>query len=214
MGPVSGSTVRRVFLRVVLGALLVAGLVIGGTAVRVWQVARLDDRSPVDVAIVLGAAQYDGRPSDALEARLQHAKTLYDDGVVKYVLTVGGRQPGDHYTEAESGQMWLADNGVPQDRIISVGTGSDTLESLRAVAPVYRNHGWSSAVLVSDPWHSFRAQIMARDSGIDANVSPTHTGPMVRTRETQLSQIVRETGALLFYRLSRAPADEFGASAS
>jgi uncharacterized SAM-binding protein YcdF (DUF218 family) len=110
--------------------------------------------------------------------------------------------------------MWLADNGVPQDRIISVGTGSDTLESLRAVAPVYRNHGWSSAVLVSDPWHSFRAQTMARDSGIDANVSPTHTGPMVRTRETQFSQIVRETGALLFYRLSRAPADEFGASAS
>ena len=69
-------------------------------------------------------------------------------------------------------------------------------------------------MLVSDPWHSFRAQIMARDSGIDAGVSPTHTGPMVRTRETQASQIVRETGALLFYRLSKAPADEFGASAS
>ena len=214
MERVTGSTVRRWLVRLVLGVLVVAGLVIGGTAVRVWQVARLDDRTPVDVAIVLGAAQYDGTPSDALEARLEHAKTLYDDGVVKYVLTVGGRQPGDNYTEAQSGEMWLAQNGIPQDRIVAVGAGSDTLESLRAVAPIYRDHGWTSAVLVSDPWHSFRAQTMAVDSGIQANVSPTHTGPMVQTRETQFSQIVRETGALLFYRLSKAPADEVGASLS
>jgi uncharacterized SAM-binding protein YcdF (DUF218 family) len=214
MGCVTGSTVRRWLPRVVLGVLVVAGLVIGGTAVRVWEVARLDDRTPVDVAIVLGAAQYDGTPSDALEARLQHAKTLFDDGVVKYVLTVGGRQPGDNYTEAQSGEMWLAQNGIPQDRIVAVGTGSDTLESLRAVAPIYHDHGWTSAVLVSDPWHSFRARTMAHDTGIQASVSPTHTGPMVQTRETQFSQIVRETGALLFYRLSKAPADEVGASLS
>ncbi|MBA8927548.1 vancomycin permeability regulator SanA [Kutzneria viridogrisea] len=207
-------TVRRFLLRGVLGAVLVVALVIGGTAFRVWQVARIDDRTQVDVAIVLGTAQYDGRPSDAFRARLEHAKTLYDDGVAKNLLTVGGRQAGDNYTEAQAGQMWLTANGVPADKIVAVGQGSDTLASLRAVAPVYRERGWESAVVVSDPWHSLRSQTMAHDTGISAGVSPTHSGPMVQTRQTQFQQIVRETGALLFYRLSKSPADELGASIS
>ncbi|MBV8933014.1 MAG: YdcF family protein [Kutzneria sp.] len=214
MTPVTGWSARRVVLRMTLGVALIVPLVVGGTAFRVWQVARIDDRTKVDVAIVLGTAQYDGRPSDALEARLRHAKTLYDNGVARYVLTVGGRQTGDDYTEAQAGQMWLVANGVPSTRIVAVGEGSDTLASLRAVAVVYRERGWESAVVVSDPWHSLRSQTMAHDSGIMAGVSPTRSGPMVQTRQTQFQQIVRETGALLFYRLSKIPADEFGASIS
>lgn len=205
-----GRGVLRILTRSLLGALVIVVLVLGGTAFRVWQVARLDQRTQVDVAIVLGAAQYDGQPSDVFKARLQHAKTLYVSGVVNYVLTVGGKQPGDVYTEAEAGQDWLVANGVPKDRVIAVGTGSDTLISLESVAPVYRQHGWDSAVIVSDPWHSLRAQMMARDAGINANVSPTHTGPVVQSREIQLKYIIRETGGVLFYRLFRAPAGDIG----
>ena len=207
-----GRSAFRTLTRLLLGTVVIVMLVLGGTAFRIWQVARIDDRTPVDVAIVLGAAQYDGRPSDVLEARLEHARSLYAGGVVNYVLTVGGGQPGDAYTEAESGEMWLENHGVPKDRVIAVGTGSDTLISLESVAPIYRQHNWQSAVIVTDPWHEWRAQLMAHDAGINANVSPTHSGPIVQTREIQLRYIIRETGAVLFYRLFRAPAGDIGFS--
>jgi vancomycin permeability regulator SanA len=198
----------RVFLRrLVLGVLLVGALVVGGTGVRVWQVARVDDRDAADVVLVLGAAQYAGRPSKILEARLRHAKNLYDQGVAPYIVTTGGNQPGDTYTEASAGVRWLTENGVPKNRVISVGEGNDTLGSLRAAAERIRGRGWHTAVIVSDPWHSLRARTMASDVGLDAWTSPTHSGPIVQTRETQIRYIVRETAALLYYRATRAPVD-------
>lgn len=185
-------------------------LVVGGTAFRVWQVARIDDREPADVIVVLGAAQYNGTPSAVFRARLAHAKDLYDAGVARYVITTGGSRSGDVYTEAESGARWLTDRGVDPSATIPVGTGRDTLGSLQAVAEEVLGRGMSTAVVVSDPWHSLRARTMANDLGLEAWTSPTHTGPIVQTRETQLRYIYRETGALLYYRLSKAPADEIG----
>src|SRR5947208_14281684 len=85
----------RLVRRTVLGTLLVALLVVGGTGFRVWQVARVDDRAQADVVIVLGTAQYNGTPSPAFEARLRHAKTLYDEGVAKRIITTGGRRAND-----------------------------------------------------------------------------------------------------------------------
>lgn len=199
-------------MRGLIGAVAVLLLLVGGSAFRIWQYARIDDRAHADVIIVLGAAQYDGDPSSILQSRLNHAKTLYDEGVAGQIVTVGGRKPKDRFTEAQAGDMYLARNGVPADRITEVNSGSDTLASLRAAAVVLRQHGWHSAVLVSDPWHMFRSETMAVDSGIDAWTSPTHSGPAVRTRQTQAWYIVRETAALLFYRVTKAPADGIGAS--
>ncbi|WP_130348812.1 YdcF family protein [Herbihabitans rhizosphaerae] len=191
--------------------LIVGGLVFAGTGFRVWQVARIDDRSHADVVIVLGAAQYQGQPSAVFEARLRKAKHLYDAGVAEHVVTTGGRQERDRYTEAEAGSKWLRAKGVPSDRTVSVGEGNDTLGSLRAVADAVKARGWRTAVLVSDPWHSLRARTMARDAGLDAWVSPTHSGPVVQTRERQFRYIWRETQALLYYRLTKASADQLGA---
>lgn len=208
--PSRGFRLRRFLQRFLLGSVLVTMVVIGGTALRVWQVARSDDRPRADTAIVLGAAQYDGRPSDVLRARLQHAKQLYDTGVVRYVVTVGGRKSGDVYTEAEAGERWLTSHGIPRDRVVAVEEGSDTLRSIRAVAAAMKPRGWRTTVLVSDPWHSLRARTMADDTGLVAWTSPTHSGPIVQTRDTQARYILRETGALLYYRLTRAPADDIG----
>jgi uncharacterized SAM-binding protein YcdF (DUF218 family) len=194
------------------GVLLIGALIVGGTGFRVWQVARFDDRTQADVVVVLGAAQYDGKPSKILEARLNHAKNLFEDGVAGHIVTGGGRRAGDNYTEADAGARWLAAHGVPRDRVIEVSEGSDTLGTLRAVAGAVKARGWHSAVLVSDPWHSLRARIMAADAGLDAWTSPTHSGPIVQTRRTQFHYIVRETGALLFYRATKAPADGIGIS--
>jgi vancomycin permeability regulator SanA len=213
MAYVTGSAVwllRRWLVRGALALVVALALLVGGTAFRIWQFGRIDDRGHADVILVLGAAQYDGDPSTILRNRLDHARTLYDQGVASEIVTVGGRQPRDRFTEAEASGMYLISRGVPSDRIVEVNAGNDTLNSLRAAADVLRQHSWGSAVLVSDPWHMFRAQTMAKDSGIDAWTSPTHSGPAVQTRSTQLKYIVRETAALLFYRVTKAPADDSG----
>ena len=194
-------------VRVVVGALLVAAFLVCGTAFRVWYVARADDRRPVDAVVVLGAAQYDGEPSSVLAARLRHAQALYDDGLAPRIVTVGGGRAGDAYTEAEAGRRYLIGRGVPSAAVVAVGEGSDTLGSLRAADARARQDGWDTALVVSDPWHSLRARTMARDSGLQAWTSPTRSGPVVRTRETQARYIVRETAALLFYTVTRSPVD-------
>ncbi|BBG03442.1 uncharacterized SAM-binding protein YcdF (DUF218 family) [Pseudonocardia autotrophica] len=193
--------------RLLVGGLVMLIAVVGVTALRVWQVARVDDQRPVDAVVVLGAAQYNGEPSAVLAARLRHAAQLYADGVAPRIVTVGGGRTGDRYTEAEASRDWLVARGVPASAVQAVPEGSDTLGSLQAVAAGARAQGWSSALLVSDPWHSLRARTMARDAGLEAWTSPTRSGPIVQTRETQLRYIYRETGALLFYTLTHASVD-------
>ena len=212
MSPVESRSrpVRRFVRRLVVGVLLVGALVVGGTGFRVWQVARDDDRTQADVVLVLGAAQYGGTPSKVLEARLEHAKDLYDEGVAKHILTTGGSQPGDEYTEAEASAIWLEDHGVPEDAVVDVQQGNDTLGSLRAAAQAAADRGWHTAVIVSDPWHTLRARTMASDVGLDAWTSPTHSGPIVQTRQTQIRYILYETAALLYYRTTKASADGIG----
>lgn len=182
-------------------------VLVGGTAVRVWQVARIDNTTPADAIVVLGAAQYSGTPSWVFEARLEQAYKLFERGVAPQVITVGGKQEGDEYTEAASGKMFLVDRGVPADSITAVETGSDTLHSIEAVRDEMFSQGIDEAVLVSDPWHSLRARTMARDAGLDAWTSPTRHGPAVFTRESQFNGIARETGALLWYQLTHFSAD-------
>ncbi|MGH3827899.1 MAG: YdcF family protein [Pseudonocardiaceae bacterium] len=176
---------------------------------RVWQVARVDDRAKADVVVVLGAAQYNGTPSAVLGSRLDHAARLWRDGVAPVIVTVGGRRPGDTYTEAEAGRNYLTRYGIPAAAVVSIGQGRDTLESLRAVARRAATAGWHTAVIVSDPWHSLRARTMADDLGLATWTSPTRSGPIVATRTIQARYILRESAALLDYRLTHAPADSF-----
>jgi len=198
---------RRWVIRGVVGAVLVGLLVLAGTAFRVWQVARIDDRTPADAIVVLGAAQYNGRPSPIFAARLEHAKELYDEGVADRIITLGGGQVGDATTEAEAGASWLVDEGVPQRAVSALGEGADTLGSVQSFAAAARKQGIKSAVIVSDPWHSLRARTMVRDLGIDAWTSPTRSGPIVQTRKTEMRYIWRETRALLFYRFVTSPTE-------
>ncbi|WP_444980683.1 YdcF family protein [Nocardia shimofusensis] len=202
-----GPGLARWIRRGVAGAVLMALIVVGGTAVRVWQVARINDYTPADAIVVLGAAQYSGTPSSVFEARLDQAYDLFEAGVAPRVITVGGKQEGDLYTEAASGKNYLEDRGIPGDAILAVETGSDTLRSVEAVSDAMAEQGWSSVALVSDPWHSLRTRTMARDDGLRAWTAPTRTGPAVYTRESQAHGIFRETFALLWYQLTHFSAD-------
>lgn len=199
---------RRIRLRWVLAFLLVLAILIPvGTWTRVWYTARQDERPASDAIIVLGASQYDGRPSPIFEARLDHAAELYREGVAPAVVTVGGNQPGDNFTEGEAGRNWLIDVGVPADQVVAVPEGGDTLASLEAVAVVFDEYEWSSAVLVTDPWHALRSRTIAEDTGIEAATSPVRSGPAVQTRETQLWYVTRETASLVYYRTFGESAD-------
>ncbi|WP_328412836.1 YdcF family protein [Nocardia sp. NBC_00403] len=202
-----GAGLLRWARRLVVGALLMGSVLVGGTAFRVWQVARIDDYTKADAIVVLGAAQYSGTPSTVFEARLDRAYNLFKAGVAPRVITVGGKQDGDLYTEAASGKNYLEARGIPADNILAVETGSDTLRSIEAVASEMDARELSAAVLVSDPWHSLRTRTMARDAGLEAWTAPTRTGPAVYTRESQAHGILRETGALLWYQLTHFSAD-------
>ncbi len=196
MGVRAGSLVGRV-----VGALVLAVvLLVVSTATAIWWTARQDAQPASDAIVVLGSAQYNGVPSSIFEARLEHALALYGDGVAPVVVTVGGKAAGDQFTEAEAGQAYLANAGVPPDALLAVPEGIDTLESMRVVATAFEERNWSSAVLVTDPWHAMRAERMAQDAGIEAESSPTRQGPAVQTRATQFRYILRETAAYLLYR--------------
>ena len=191
----------RLIVRLLGACVAIVVAVIAVTAFRVWWVARQDQRPHSDAIVVLGASQYNGRPSEVLQARLEHALQLWRDKVAPVVITVGGRQPGDQYTEAGSGERWLHDHGVPTSHLVAVATGSDTLSSMKAVATVMHQRSWKSAVIVTDPWHSLRSETMAQDQGLTVATSPARSGPANGSRETEVRYVVRETGAYLYYRI-------------
>lgn len=194
---------RRSRLRAVVGivvsailvALVVLPLAAAGSVV--WH-ARQDDRTPTDAVVVLGAAQFWGRPSPVLEARLSHALELYGEDVAPRIITVGGKQPLDNTTEAQAGKDWLVANGVERGRVVAVRTGADTLSSLTAVAERMAERGWTSATIVTDPAHEARSLAIARALGIDAHGSPTASGD---GSSLTLDYLARETAGLLWFWL-------------
>lgn len=194
------SWVKRT-LQIFVGLVVGVTVVVGYVAVHIWWVARHDDHPRSDAIVVLGASQYNGRPSAVFAARLNHAKALYDDHVAPRIITVGGKLEGDAFTEARAGQNYLVAHGVPSDAILPVESGNDTLQSVRAVDETFERRGWDSAVIVTDPWHCLRARTMARDAGIDAETSPEQSGPLFSTRGTEVRYIARETVAYIYYSI-------------
>lgn len=181
---------------------LVAVAAIGLTGLAVWRAAHTDDASRVDrvdAIVVLGAAQYDGRPSPVFAGRLAHAALLYRERRAATVLVLGGSRPGDRSSEAEAGRDWLIAEGVPADAVVASPVGTTTLESLRAAARWMGERGLRTAFLVSDPWHNLRVKRMASDLGIEAYASATWRSA-ARTEGTRLGGYLRETFAYLYYR--------------
>ena len=136
-----------------------------------------DQARAVDAIVVMGAAQYDGRPSPQLTARLDHVVELWDQGLAPMVITTGGNQPGDRFTEAESSANYLIDRGVPADAIVQV-LGTNSYESLREVRDALVGRGGESVLLVTDPYHSLRVCMISQELGLTAYVSPTRTSPV------------------------------------
>jgi uncharacterized SAM-binding protein YcdF (DUF218 family) len=167
---------------------------------QVWDQSRHDENHSADAIVVLGAAQYDGRPSPVFQARLDHAVYLYEQGFSATVIVTGGKQAGDRFTEAEAGTNYLIDEGIPSDAILQEQDGRSTLQSMRNVKELTERGDIESLLLVSDPLHSERIKRIAHDLGFDeAYASWASYQELNRSRVTKAKELVREVGAIFVY---------------
>jgi len=157
----------------------------------VYWVSRQDQREPADAIVVLGAAQYNGRPSPVLKARLDHALALYREGLAPLVVVTGGIGPGDRMSEATVGHKYLRTQ-IPDSAIIVRPDGRTTGESMRSVAEWMREREVARVLLVSDPFHMARLRLEARHADLRAFVSPTRTSPIKTGSRTEVGYLAVE----------------------
>jgi uncharacterized SAM-binding protein YcdF (DUF218 family) len=189
----------RAIARLLVAGLIAAIALAGYAAYRIWDQGNRDDRPSADAIVVMGAAQYDGRPSPVFAARLDHAIELYHEGVAPRLIVTGGKREGDRTTEAASARIYAVQHDVPDEMILTEDQSRTTLQSIRGVAALMRDGGFESAVFVSDPSHMLRVLQIASDEGIAAYGSPTRTSPLERDPARRLDAIVHELGALAVY---------------
>lgn len=171
-------TERAPFRRVLGWILLFAASVYTVALVMVLIVSQQDQRRPVDAIVVLGAAQYNGRPSPVLRARLNHALSLYREGHAPRIIVTGGMGRGDTTSEATVSRRFLVTHGVPSEVVIVRPQGRSTQASMTAVGEWLEEQGLHRVLLVSDPFHMFRLRMEARRTNVEAYTSPTEDSPI------------------------------------
>jgi vancomycin permeability regulator SanA len=184
---------RRAFR---LTALVVAGLLLylAVTFVQVWRASRRDEARRAEAVVVFGAAQYNGRPSPVLRARLDHAVELFERGFADRVVVTGGRRPGDRFTEATASARYLSLKGISDRSILRVVSGTNSWQSLASAANELKKRGMTDVLLVSDGFHNARITAMAKELGLAAHASPSPTSPI--SGAEKLPYLGRETVAV------------------
>ena len=188
---------RRRYLRqlsVVVLCMIVAAWVTA--VVAVLAAGNQDDARAADAIVVLGAAQYEGRPSPVLRARLDHALELWQDGLAPRVVLTGGAGVGDTTSEAAVGERNLRSRGIPDSALVVETRGHSTSQSLHAVAALLEDRSPARVILVSDPFHMMRLAIIARRLGMRPLTSPTRTSPISRRPGERWGYVVWEAAKL------------------
>jgi uncharacterized SAM-binding protein YcdF (DUF218 family) len=161
--------------------------------VMVERAGRRDEAQEADAIVVLGAAQYVGRPSPVLRARVDHAVSLWKRGLAPTLILTGGTGVGDTTSEAAVARKYAMSRGVPDRAIVVEIKGRTTSESMRAVARIMDDREQHSVILVSDPFHMLRLSILARRFGLEPYTSPTRTSPITSSREEHWKYMVSES---------------------
>lgn len=194
--PAAPWPVRLVRWLITLALVLLAGWTLCVAAIHMW--GRRNEARKSDAIVVLGAAQYDGRPSPVLKARLDHAIELYKADVAPFIIMTGGQAPGDTVSEAVVSRRYAVRAGVPEEAILTERSGMTTVESMEAVSALMREREMSTAVMVSDPFHMLRLKLLARQVGIRGYTSPTRTSPISQNRGEERKHLIRESFSLPF----------------
>jgi uncharacterized SAM-binding protein YcdF (DUF218 family) len=179
--------------RAVLGVVGLALAVWGLSAVLVMVWGQRDEARPADAIVVMGAAQYAGRPSPVLKARLDHAIALYGRGLAPRLVLTGGVGEGDTTSEAAVGRRYARRQGVPDTALLTEEHGRTTTESLYAVAALLDGEGAGRVILVSDRFHMLRLRIIAGRLGMTAFTSPTRSSPIEASDDKQWSYVLSES---------------------
>jgi uncharacterized SAM-binding protein YcdF (DUF218 family) len=185
----------------ITGALAVALLGASLLAAIYWQ-ARSDQSGSVDAIVVLGTAQYNGRPSPALKARLDEVLLEYKAGMAPYIVVTGGKQPGDAFTEAEASRDYLIEHGVPESAILMESEGRDSWQSMQGAAEALEQIGAERILIVSDGFHLFRLKMMARELGFAPIARGAEASPIRPNSANELDYIVREAAATVVFLVS------------
>ena len=182
--------------RVLRHALVLVGLtgviVYTVALVMVLIVSQQDERQPADAIVVLGAAQYNGRPSPVLRARLNQALALYREQLAPLVVVTGGVGRGDTTSEATVGRRYLVAHGIPDSAVVAQSEGRNTMASMTAVTGWVHARGLRRVLLVSDPFHMFRLRLEARRTGLEAFLSPTESSPISENPTLELRYLFAE----------------------
>jgi uncharacterized SAM-binding protein YcdF (DUF218 family) len=191
------------FARIALVTLaaLAAGLAAGivtRTALRIERQSTRDEARPADVILILGAAEYRGRPSPVLRARLDHGLELFNEQKASLILTTGGAGGDPRFTEGEVGRAYLIRRGVPSEAILVEAEGESTMHSLAAAAEIMRRMSLKSCIVVSDGYHIYRAKKMLQAQGFAVYGSPRSSPPQSGPRQWWL--YTRQAIAYLLWR--------------
>jgi uncharacterized SAM-binding protein YcdF (DUF218 family) len=190
--------------RIVVALAFLAGVSWLASLASVVAAARRDEAGPADAIVVMGAAQYDGRPSPVFRARLDHAATLYHRGLAPVVIVTGGTGAGDTVSEAVVGRDYLLAIGLPADALVTEDAGRTSATSVRAAAERIHRRGGTSALFVSDGFHLLRLGVLARRFGLRALGSPAPHSPIASNSRRELgyffAESVKAPVALLFVR--------------
>lgn len=193
----------RLFGMLILAALVCTILAALALGVLIKRQAGRDEARPSDAIVVLGAAQWDGKPSPVLQARLDHAFNLYAAGFAPKVIVTGGVGTGDSYSEGEVARQYLLHKGVPTAAVLTENRGRTSYESMEGATLLMQRNGWHRALLVSDPFHMYRLKRMATDLGVQAATSPTRTSPILPGSNEERRYMAREVASLADYLLFR-----------
>lgn len=149
----------------------------------VWRVAREDQARPVGAIVVLGAAQYNGRPSPVLKARLDRALALEQQRLAPLVVVTGAAASGDRESEAAVERRYLVARGLADSAVVSIAEGTNTESTMAAVGNWMSGHQVSDVLLVSDGFHLARLRVEAKRNGITAYTTPSTGSPISGSRE-------------------------------
>jgi uncharacterized SAM-binding protein YcdF (DUF218 family) len=186
---------------IVLGVIAVGALYGWALYRDIRNLAIEDHAHAADAIVILGAAQYNGRPSPVLKARLDHALELYNRGYVHAVITTGGYGPDPNFSEAHVSTEYLMQQGVDAESIITEQGSGTTRDSIRAAVALLQSKGWNSALVVSDGFHMFRVKRMFEDAGVEAYTSPAPDSPIENAPTKRYWYTMREVLLFCVYRV-------------
>jgi uncharacterized SAM-binding protein YcdF (DUF218 family) len=178
--------------RIAVAVLIATFAIYLGSFLAVVATGRVDQRQPVDAIVVLGAAQYNGKPSPVLRARLDHAVDLYREGLAPTVVVTGGIGEGDRVSEATVGRQYLVSHGVPEPAVVVRPEGRSTQVSIQSVAQWAGSHDIRRVLLVSDPFHMLRLRLEAGRTNLQAYTSPTRSSPISANWKSELFFLAAE----------------------